>query len=456
MRVSRAAMALIACALTTCQPPGPPPVVTAAPPVEPPPPPPPPRIVSLWSDSAFARDTAPVVVPELPPSLPETILTIALGRDRPDLEIRGSEGMLLTEADGLPFAILPGSDPLQVQAGTQQLRFEHAGLPATLRSTLHVAPLGHGVLSVDGREYRGELTLRRDTRGILVLNRVSIEGYLIGVVSAEMGPRPASEIEALKAQAVTARTYALRNRTRWASQGFDLLADVNDQVYQGLSGEHPEAAEAVAATRGEVLLYGDDLIDAFYYSTCGGKTEQGDAVFAGAARPYLRSVPDLDPAGVPWCIISPRFTWTESWTREGLIAILSRTLPSLGISTTPLATLTDIRITGRTPSGRVASLELVGRSSRVTLSGQTIRRALAPQGTGMLRATDFTVTLGRGGGQLTRIDLRGRGNGHGVGLCQWGAIGRARAGQDYQTILSSYFPGTSLGEAPATGHDHEH
>ena len=106
--------------------------------------------------------------------------------------------------------------------------------------------------------------------------------------------------------------------------------------------------------------------------------------------------------------------------------------------------LTEMRVLDRTGTGRIATLELTGRNGRTAVSGQAIRRVLAPTAGGMLRSTDFTVKLGRRGGKIERVTIEGRGYGHGVGMCQYGAIGRARAGQDYQTILTSYFPGTLL------------
>ncbi|MGH7582132.1 MAG: SpoIID/LytB domain-containing protein, partial [Gemmatimonadales bacterium] len=298
-------------------------------------------------------------------------------------------------------------------------------------------------LRLNGRDYSGVLELRRGDSGLVVVNRVSLEEYLIGVVSAELGQRGPNEVAALKAQAVASRTYAIRNQGRWSARGFDLIADAGDQIYIGRDGNNALAAAAVRDTRGEVLMYDGQPIDAFFSSTCGGRTEDGSSAFLGADRPYLRAVDDRDPSGTPWCAISPRFHWTTGWSASALSATLRRTLAAEGLPGGRASDLTGIKVTRRTGTGRVASIELIGRRGVTEVSGQAVRRVLTSPD-GPLRSTDFTVRISRHGGVLERVDIDGTGYGHGVGMCQWGAIGRARAGQDYQTILASYFPGTEL------------
>jgi stage II sporulation protein D len=171
-------------------------------------------------------------------------------------------------------------------------------------------------VQVNGRLYRGVVEVVRDRVGLTLVNRLGMEAYLQGVVSAEMGRRNLAEHEALRAQAVVSRTYAHRNLRRWAAQGFDLYASVSDQVYGGLSAETPEGVEAVTSTRGRVLTYQGLPIDAFFYSTCGGHTAEGTEVFRAASRPYLRSIADVAEDGTPYCSISPRYRWREEWTGE--------------------------------------------------------------------------------------------------------------------------------------------
>jgi stage II sporulation protein D len=259
-----------------------------------------------------------------------------------------------------------------------------------------------------------------------------------------MGRRAPGEEEALKAQAIASRTYAIRNQGRWKVRGYDLAGTTSDQIYGGEGSENTMATAAVAATRGQILTWNNEPIDAFYFSTCGGRTEDGVAAFAGAARPYLRSIDDVDESGTPWCASSPRLHWSAGWSAAELAATLRRSLPAENLPAAFGSNVTDLRIVDRTRTGRVATLALVGRNGRTLLTGQAIRRVLSPPEGGPLRSNDFTIRISRRGGRIERVDIDGRGNGHGVGMCQWGAIGRARAGQDYRTILASYFPGTEI------------
>jgi stage II sporulation protein D len=144
-------------------------------------------------------------------------------------------------------------------------------------------------LTYDGRNYRGIFILRGSPRGTLLINVLNLEDYLKGVVPGELSPYIFGEPEALKAQAVAARTYALKNLGQYGELGFDLLATPQSQVYEGMSIEHPESSRAVEETEGEVAVYDGELINALYTSTCGGATEDVEEIFEGGAVPYLRS-----------------------------------------------------------------------------------------------------------------------------------------------------------------------
>lgn len=299
-------------------------------------------------------------------------------------------------------------------------------------------------IRVGRRSYRGVIELTRDADGVQVINRVGLEGYLAGVVPAEMGRRAPGEEAALRAQAIASRTYALRRMRAAQDQPWDVDATVNSQVYPGTALEYPLATEAVLATRGEILTWQGEPIEAFFSSTCGGHSEAAGDVFVGGDRPYLPSQPDLAPDGTPWCAISPRYRWHEQWTRSQLAGILRRTLAAERLATARASDLREARVLDRTRSGRIGTLELVGAGGRTAVRGSAIRRVLETTAGGILWSADFTIRISRQGGRIERIDADGRGNGHGVGMCQWGAIGRSRAGQDHQTILMSYFPGTDL------------
>ena len=284
-----------------------------------------------------------------------------------------------------------------------------------------------------------------DRTGLTLVNRLGMEAYLLGVVSAEMGRRRSIEQAALRTQAIVSRTYALRNLRRWQRQGFDLYATVTDQVYGGVETETPEGRAAVSDTWGIVITYGGAPIEALYYSTCGGRTADGVEAFRGAARPYLRSQSDEAPGGSIYCSISPRFRWHEEWTGDALRAILQRNMsqePSL--AAVQVREVTDVRVSRRTPSGRVGEVTVGVGSSEVRIEGSAIRRVLRPTTGELLKSSAFSLVSARTAAGVLRLSADGAGAGHGVGLCQWGTVGRARAGQSYQQIIAAYYPGTQL------------
>jgi stage II sporulation protein D len=265
------------------------------------------------------------------------------------------------------------------------------------------------------------------------------------VVGGELGRRAPDEIEAVRAQAIVSRTYALRNRGRWRAQGYDFNATVADQVYFGVNAENPLSQQAVAETRGIAVTWGGEPIDAFFYSTCGGRTEQGTEVFRGAVRPYLRSVSDAGPTGAAWCAISPRYEWRETWTGPALREALRRYLPAeAAIPASRVTRIRDVRIADRTVSRRVRTLVVSLPGGDVLVESPSIREALRPASGEILRSTAFSLRVTHAGGEVARLEVDGHGAGHGVGFCQWGAVGRARAGHRHDDIIAAYYPGTRL------------
>jgi stage II sporulation protein D len=382
-------------------------------------------------------------------------------------EVRGDEPVLRIGLQvGQRAVTLGGGGALRVDAGGAGLV---AGLPAGRTTRVVAGDGGSMVLALDGgepvtaveivvapsdrdgtvrlgtREYRGEIVLRRDREGITVVNRVGIERYLESVVASEMGRRTPDEIEALKAQTVVSRTYALRNVGRWRAQGFDLQATVADQVYNGAGVVYPLVQEAVASTRGQVVTYAGAPIDAFFYSTCGGRTAQGTEIFRGAARPYLQSVSDEGPDG-DYCRVSPRYRWTETWTGEQLRAVLGRSLPEVtGGRVARVRAVKAVRVTDRTGSGRAAGIAIrLGTGADVHVDAPQVRAALRSPTGEILRSNLFTLSASHARGEVSRLVAEGGGAGHGVGFCQWGSVGRARAGHSYDRIVAAYFPVTTL------------
>jgi stage II sporulation protein D len=265
-------------------------------------------------------------------------------------------------------------------------------------------------------------------------------------VGQELGPRRPDEREALLAQAVVSRTFALRNLGRWEADGFDATADTRDQVYLGVAGESPQVWDALRATAGQVLQYHGRLIDAFFHSTCGGRTANGEEVFRSAQdHPYLRSVSDASGGGHAYCDASPRFDWREEWDGQALHTIFTRTLVSLAdVSGDSLPAIRDVQVATRTRSGRVGELRIELGNRTVRVPESQIRSVLRPAADRLLLSAAFQAFVTRRNGVVSRLVVEGHGAGHGVGMCQWGAIGRARAGQTYTKILTTYFPGTAV------------
>lgn len=361
--------------------------------------------------------------------------------------VGGNDVVVVNEPDGSRVTTIPPGETWQVSAVGQRLALVSPGgwVSPSLDAVSLAAADPAIPLRINGKPYRGVAELLRDRTGITVVNRLGMEAYLPGVVSAEMGRRSPNEQAALEAQAVVSRTYAIRNLGRRKAQGYDLSATVNDQVYVGISGETPEGRSAVSETRGLVLIYNGAPAEAFFYSTCGGRTAAGVEVFRGAAQPYLRSVADQAENGAAYCSISPRYRWHEQWNGDALRATLQRNLPAVaGLRVDDVRQVRDVRIARRTASGRVDQLAIALGGPEVRVEGQAIRQVLRPPSGDLLRSNAFTVAVTGGGGRVTHLAVDGMGSGHGVGFCQWGAVGRARLGHGYEQILTAYFPGTRV------------
>jgi stage II sporulation protein D len=338
-------------------------------------------------------------------------------------------------------------------------------LAATRSAPLIARPMASDALVTwNGTPYRGSLEFWPTTAGVLVVNRLSVEEYLRGVVGLELGAVGPPERAAMEAQAVAARSYVyvrLDDPDRPAGgQRFDLLATVTDQVYGGVQAETPIGNEAVSATSGEVISYGGKVVNAPYFATCGGSTAEPSEVWREAPLPYLTRVSDRIPGTDRYyCDGSSHFRWSRSFTGSELSAVVNTYMrqyatPTMSLAgnapvgipgTGSLGSVRGVRVEALTPSGRVASLVVTTSKGTYHLRGNDIRFVLRLPHGAILNSTYFLIEDERvRDGVVTSLELRGRGNGHGVGMCQWGAIGRARAGQDYRTILNTYYPGTVL------------
>jgi len=382
-----------------------------------------------------------------PPSGAEPIIRVALVTAAAQVTV-GAQGSALGVARGAPALRLDPGDSV-VLAVDGAAFVTRGAAPARYEQLAFASTMPERFVTVNGQPFRGAVEVFARAGGITVVNALPLEQYLQGVVNAEMGRRAASEQAALEAQATIARTYALRNRGRHAAEGYDLLAGAGDQLYGGVAAETAPGIAAVRATAGLALLYHGTPITAFFHSTCGGSTAAPEESFQSVrGAPYLRPVSDARPHGGDYCDISPRFQWTVEWEGSGLGDILRRTVPAvLGIDSSVVTGLRDVYVRRSGASGRVTDVRIRVAGGEIPVPGYAVRAVFQTPDGRPLGGSAVRFEARQQDGALASLVAQGRGWGHGVGLCQWGAVGRARAGQDARTILNVYFPGTTLARA---------
>jgi stage II sporulation protein D len=369
---------------------------------------------------------------------------IALARAASALDVGGGMPLMVLDETGATMAAIPAGTVARAVPMPNLVVLQVAGARIAGATSITLEQQDGATVRVAGKEYRGRLILTATSTGLLAVNALDLEDYIAGVINAEMGRRAPGEEAALEAQAIVSRTFAYRVLGRWRTMGFDLVNTIADQAYGGQGTETEAGRAAVESTRGVIVTFNGQPIEAFFHSTCGGRTTPGQEAFANAGLPYLVSVSDDSPSGESWCAISPRYRWREEWTGEALRATLRATLPPLGVPAERVGQVRDVVVTERGTSGRATAIRILLSESSVPVTGQAIRSALRPEGATLLRSTGFQIEATKSGGRLTRLVIEGKGNGHGVGMCQWGAVGRARAGYSAEQILAAYYPGTVL------------
>lgn len=380
------------------------------------------------------------------------LVRVGLVVDRPLARVSAAGQFRVLNAQGDIIAIVDGGVEWRVEpADGNRVRLVRPDRedPVLTASPVAVQPEREAdAVLVDGRRFRGTLAIQRGSAGVTVVNRVPLEQYVRAVTAVELGFRAAPDRQAVMAQAVAARTYAVRYRGRREALGFDLYPTEADQVYGGVEVEKPEVDAAVRATAGLILTYRGAPIEALFHSTCGHSTEAASEVFRNeAVTPYLRAVSDRAGGGRNdyYCATSPRFRWRESWDGAALNAVLAQTLPAvLGAAAANLGRVRAVRVTRTTPTGRVREVVVETTSGNFTVPGWRIREVLRPAPDRQLLSSQFQLSEERRGEDLVRLVAAGAGSGHGVGMCQWGAVGRSRAGWHYDRILAAYYPGTKL------------
>jgi len=334
-------------------------------------------------------------------------------------------------------AILKGVDEVRVE-GDGLLATDERGYPLSFESTLLIRRqsadflLAGGknlrkltispatTLRINGKNYRGLFDFYPAEKGVLVVNEIPVEEYLVGLINCEISSLwPA---EAVKAQAVIARSYAIFQKDARRNALYHLESSVMDQVYDGVDIEDSRAARAVDETAGEVLTYNGGIIQAFYHSNCGGHTEAAENVW-GAGISYLQGVE------CRYCLNTPSARWE-------MVLPLKRIESLLKSGGYPVAGLKEIRTGRHNRSGRITDMTLAAAKGDVTISAVNFRKTI---GYSVIKSTNFSVR--QKGDELL---FSGAGNGHGVGLCQWGSKQRAGDGFNYREILAYYYPGVRI------------
>lgn len=295
--------------------------------------------------------------------------------------------------------------------------------------------------SVNNVSYPGKLSVFYSEDGIKVVNIVPLETYLNGVVPNEIPSSKGSVFEAIKAQSVAARTYALKRMEFRSKKDFHVYSDNRDQVYFGILNNADLAERAVAETRGETLFYEDKPIDAVFHSTSGGITEDFAAVWGDTSRPYLPVKPDFLNGIL--CEDSPYYKWEVSYSPTEIETKLRKWIGKKLLSDEDEQYFENrdinLKIMSRTPGKRVNSMSVREGDSEVILSGNKIRQFFTNSEGRMLPSNLFTIHL-----DDNNFIIEGRGFGHGVGLSQYSALKLAEQNYSYRKILGFYYPNTQL------------
>ncbi|MBF0503905.1 MAG: SpoIID/LytB domain-containing protein [Candidatus Omnitrophica bacterium] len=275
---------------------------------------------------------------------------------------------------------------------------------------------------IDNRPFRGEVTLiRTSDNRITAVNNINVEDYIKGVLYHEVSHH--WPMEALKAQAVAARTYALYSLNP-SGKIYDVTNDIYSQVYGGRESERYRTDLAVERTRGQILTFNGVIIPAYFHATCGGMTEDAHELWNITDISPLRGVP------CPFCKNSPHMHWKNNFRLKDV----QETLKRHGYK---IDTIKDISVVDRDRSERIDHLKITQNNGQeLILKGKDFREIMGPN---VIKSNNYEISM-----KGYYVDLIGRGWGHGVGMCQWGALGMAQQQFTYEQILSYYYPGSQL------------
>ncbi|MFC1624478.1 SpoIID/LytB domain-containing protein [Candidatus Omnitrophota bacterium] len=278
---------------------------------------------------------------------------------------------------------------------------------------------------INGRQFRGLIDISKDKQdNLLIINHIDLEEYLYGVLYHEVSHR--WPIEVLKAQAIAARTYALYQKLVSQDEYFDLTSDVYSQVYGGRSSETWRTTRAVNLTRGRVLISSGKIFPSYYHATCGGHTSRASTIWDIDA-------PVLQGKVCNFCKASPHYEWKKELDME----YIQKRVQEAGYK----IQVVSMEALERDPSGRILEVALNGKNSNVGLKGNEFRLLVGPD---IIKSTNFEIRF-----KGKYVIFEGKGWGHGVGMCQWGAYYMARSGWNVDEILEYYYSGAEIASVGA-------
>ncbi|MEM8603273.1 MAG: SpoIID/LytB domain-containing protein [Cyanobacteria bacterium P01_H01_bin.121] len=347
-------------------------------------------------------------------------MRVAVEDGRRNINIGTSTPGVVRDNNGKTLGQMPamGGVAAKSNAGKVQLGQWKTG-------SIWVEPSNDGLVWIGDRWYRGRVRLTPSGGGLVAVNHVDLEEYLYSVVGSEM---PTSwPLEALKAQAVAARSYALHRRAKVANRTYDVDDTTSSQVYKGVTSETTSTQQAVNQTRGQVLVHNGNIIEAVFHSSSGGHTENVEDIWS-SPLPYLRGVVDYDQQ-------APVFAWSKTLSASQL----RQRITGIGniVSMVPVAT---------TPHGRIRQMKVVGTSGQRTISGNDMRNALDLRSSLFVAQPQGIVGAASKSNVPSGFVISGRGFGHGLGMSQWGAYGLAARGYNYQQILGHYYRQIALSQ----------
>jgi len=358
--------------------------------------------------------------PPLPPKSGE-IVRVAIIKDKPSLRllIKGpfsiyslNTNELLAEYKSLRTSIVTPTN-YGIKVGHYSY-FKIFGIK--------IIPKKDATIFVNKRRFRGQVDIvRQQDMSLLVVNHIDVESYIRGVLYHEVSHK--WPLEAIKAQAVVARTYALYQAKVNDTKDYDLTSDIYSQVYGGRTSEKYRTNKSVNRTLGEYLTFEGEMFPTYYHATCAGHTED-------ASRLWNIDLPPLKGVECDFDSKSPHIRWKKNLRLKDIQIRLIKAGKKIGL-------IKQINVMERNNTGRIDKLEIIDRrDSKIYISGKEFRMIVGPN---IIRSTNFTVKM-RG----YYADFVGKGWGHGVGLCQWGAKAMADCGFKYDEIIKYYYPGSEI------------